>query len=461
MAATLLDLPVELIQRTGSYLSKKDLKSVRLVCQEFKQSTFKYYATQVFGTLWTDLSFRSLIKLTYISETEDFRKHVKQLVILQNVIGVKSTPTRSSRERLQSITSQLNIRAEAYRWLQNLLLERLIYCRTFEIAFEGQPYGNFEHFFPRHLFSFLIFLTESHNLSPKSITVSQPPLPDDLIDHGCTKWSLTNLRSLHLCDEAALFLSLNSGESVEQQLREPQPRNETAWQQLHELVLEFPIAYFHVKGAMHLVRKATQLKKLVLSSALSVSRPLEKRYFNPTFLPPRLQELHLEGFRVSSSVLQDAMLHCRDTLSTITLFHITTSPENAFRSWKAIIGTLRSLPTLNLVHIQNPRGTHPLQVLAVPVSFGFSFYGRASDSLARRNRYCYLVHDPHWNFYPPAPEGPDGTDDVSMACLLARTQTRTYAGIEEGLKRLDMCLERLPVWAENVVNPFDVIAASR
>ena len=81
MASLLTRLPTEVIENVVSPLDQKSLSSVRLTCRELNLKTLHYFGRTYFTAVPTDFSDKSLQKLQSISENEQFKNHVRTLLI--------------------------------------------------------------------------------------------------------------------------------------------------------------------------------------------------------------------------------------------------------------------------------------------------------------------------------------------------------------------------------------------
>jgi hypothetical protein len=133
------DLAPELVQHVASFLDKRDLSSLRLVCRRLAATTSRHFADIEFGTLSISFSRASLNRLESIANHEAFQRSVRKLLVRPSADDLDDPgPHKIEIIELDDIDSKLKISLRRnVETLHCLLTNMMTRCKSFEITGEG------------------------------------------------------------------------------------------------------------------------------------------------------------------------------------------------------------------------------------------------------------------------------------------------------------------------------------
>ncbi|MCJ1433225.1 hypothetical protein MMC27_002584 [Xylographa pallens] len=137
MTSFLSALPVELVERVAFQLESSDLQSLRLVCTEAYRSTLNCFGHICLASFTTDLSRESLERLKDLSQHKKLRHYVKFLLITdEKGVGQGFTDDEGFGQGYtwpRHPSGRLVAPLPGVEMLQDILIEGLIECRSFQI----------------------------------------------------------------------------------------------------------------------------------------------------------------------------------------------------------------------------------------------------------------------------------------------------------------------------------------
>ena len=246
MATSLSTLPVEVIEVIANALDSTDLSSLRLTCKELNRRTLCYFAQTFFATVRTDLSPKSLQKLHDISENEQFKHRAQNLLIRKwdDELGQGFQWHRHASCHVEAPLSP------GVRTLQELLVNKLVNCRSFHIHSRGGVEEYYES----------TYLLSSDAVGIILGIIAETALP--------VKSFIVNFRK-----QASGFVDSYRLQTPLYQ----QSSFKNAWAQTQELSLECCLMADTVIWASDLVLPSTNLKKLSLHFDFEFSVTFLKR----------------------------------------------------------------------------------------------------------------------------------------------------------------------------------------
>ena len=359
MNPTLPTLATELVELIACWLEPADLCPLRLVCKNLHQKSICLFGA-CFTTVRTDLSQKSLQKLQEISENDNLRLHVQELLIKGN----KPEELGQGFQWHRHSSGYLEAPMPGFEKLQYLLTHNLPNCRSFHIWGPGcGPKDEFDAFTPNDVIALILRMIPSLSIeAPNSLPVKSfivDGIPPDMVDR---------LSPTGTIDAKRLQMW---------QYRQPSFRE--AWAHIQEIVLH-QILRAETDWGIDLILDATSLRKLSVNVGHDLPNDFLERLCQATFLN-NLESFELAWAQTSVETLSELIDRLPDTLRVFSLLCISL---NRLTDWPIVLGRLKyqapflhsvSLCDLTSSNIENPVISFPSLVIdpVVPESGGRKF----------------------------------------------------------------------------------------
>ncbi|KAI9749053.1 MAG: hypothetical protein M4579_007024 [Chaenotheca gracillima] len=322
MARHLPSLPVEIIERIAFQSTLADLRSFRLVCQTLYQKTLYYFGHTYLKRLKTDLTDESLQRLQGISETDHFRHHVETLIVKQKSMGPDDYRIRFDNHQHQSrfLPAWLAEALPAFRLLVDILLHRLVNCRSFKL-----------HGFPtmgRYAVPQRLQRSDAVELILGMIAESGLPFKSFVLDCGSFDTPPVDMGWLRMA-----------------RYRNPEFLN--TWAHLEELSLIQTLQSEDFDWLLDLVKDATGLRTLLLQTVGFYSDSfIERLSLTPQLAP--VQELSLVMVDLKAVDASRLLLHFRDSLRVLSFLGVNLLSG----TWAEVLQDVRAnLPGLQSINV--------------------------------------------------------------------------------------------------------------
>lgn len=330
MASLLIRLPSEVIENVVSSLDRDSLSSVRLTCRELNLKTLHYFGRTYFTAVSTDFSDKSLQKLQSMSENEQFRNHVRSLLIKE----CDNDFTCGSHWIWVNDSGHLDPRNSPGVHMLRCVLTNLVKCQSCRIYSFGADRE------PQHY--------ECGNMEPSNalyiilsiITEIALPVTSFHLEFHYNRNVYGTQSQLQLCQQPGLL---------------------TAWKNIEELCLEHLYTSGALDWAQDLILHTPSLKKLSFRQLFRNTTLFLDSLLSFPILLQGLQEFRFEIATVSIDVLLALLLRCRFNLRVLSLQHITIKSG----AWADILTDLRTFPLLEDIEVISPaeyrNGAIPIQ----------------------------------------------------------------------------------------------------
>ncbi|KAJ5281977.1 hypothetical protein N7478_007349 [Penicillium angulare] len=300
-------LAVELVELIADSLDAEDLLEIRLVCRDLQKKTFNHFARRFFSSIKTDLSEESLGRINALSQHEELRSYVQGLgFMLQNGVGRGLVWDRHSWGPLSA-----PMEVEAIQRLRDNLVHNLTNCRSFFI-FCRYPEG--------HPDMSRVTITDAVAVFFALVIESRLPVS-----------------SFHLIYANRFSRTLMMDMRRLPKLLYRQPKFRLAWSNLQKLSLEQYLTLDNFGFLLELVLSAPNLKTLLLNLG---SHDLAAEFMHElaeTAAFSQLEELALFRTVLRASDLKCLLGGIRETMKTLTLYHVSLSPED---EWSSVLKDL-------------------------------------------------------------------------------------------------------------------------
>jgi hypothetical protein len=335
-------LPVELVEHIASALEYKDLLSIRLVCKDLYHKSQHAFGHSFFTVVRTDLSQKGLQFLQDLAEEEQFRHHVKTLLIKP-----KSSELGLGRDlhwrKLQ--TESLDASSYAIGILQDILVQKLVNCRSFYIfcnQMDDTKINATDFITHSDAVGIILTIVAQAGLAIKSLVVGT------LAARGVGKVSPKGIGTLP---------GVGAGWINAKKLQPGvfhQPNFRIAWDHLQELILSVHLQNEAFDWTYELVSRATNLQTLSLGfyhglhTHFDVDAFTERLILSPQ--RTRLRDLRLSKTVVSEAQLVKFLLHFRESLSILSFGIVRV--QDGRNSWSSIFSQLADgLPHLESIAV--------------------------------------------------------------------------------------------------------------
>ena len=316
MAFGLAMFAIEIIDLIADELDRTDILSLRYVCRELNRKTLHHFGHTCFRTVRTDLSRKSLQKLQELSEAESLRHHV-HILFIKIASTVRERMYTDPEEQVlwpRHLSGYLEAPAPGTQQLRDILLEKLVNCRSFHIHGPDdveQPYDS-GHLLPSDAIGVILAVIAETSLPVKSF----------FVDYRRNQYSgggRIDLKRLQLQPYQ-------------------HPRFKSGWAYLQELYLDYYIDSDDSDWALNLILHAPNLQKLSLNFNQGADVPLIHRLTSEHRLP-RLQSLRLACAQVTVEQISKLLTNSYDSLHVLALRFVTIGSGG---SWGEIFRELRA-----------------------------------------------------------------------------------------------------------------------
>ncbi len=316
MAFGLAMFAVEIIDLIADALDRTDLLSLRYVCRELNRKTLRHFGYTCFRTVQTDLSRKSLQKLQELSEAESLRHHVHILFIkiASTIHGRVYIDPEEQTLWPRHLSGYLEAPLPGAQQLRDILLERLVNCRSFHIyGFDNveQPYES-GHLLPSDAVGIILTVIAETSLPVKSF----------FVDYRHNQYS-----GRGRIDVKRLQMQPYQ-----------HPGFKSGWAYLQELYLDYYIDSDDSDWVLNLILHAPNLQKLWLNFSQGADVPLIHRLTSEHRLP-RLQYLRLTCAHVTVGQISKLLTNSHDSLQELALRFVTIGSGG---SWVEIFRELRA-----------------------------------------------------------------------------------------------------------------------
>jgi hypothetical protein len=318
-------LSAELIEQIAYCLEPTDLSSFRLVCHRFNDTTWRCFCRTCFSTIWTNLTRKSLEKLEWIAENEDFRGLV-QTVEIRSVGNIG-----------QGHSEPLEV--PAVRRLRDLVLNKFVDCRSLAVDGEWASNPQFRPPFIDALSIAFAFIVDTQR-PLKSFCIKNINLGDDVVN-----------RLPSLLSQKAEFRAI--------------------WVNLKELILGPEIEVINIDWLADLTICASGLEKLVLDRSYCW---IEVKWFcdrlSSAQTLPKLQVLKLSGVDFPLSTIWKFLGRLQGSLRSLS-FNNCMIPEEGV-PWNELLEALRfepfTLESIEVIGLYQTSQTSQFKIYAITFS---------------------------------------------------------------------------------------------
>lgn len=317
-------LATELVELIAAQLGPADVLALRLTCRDIEGKTFRFFCSQFFRFLRTDLSRSSLARIDALSKHPQFRPYVQGLALVLGK-GVVGRDLAWKRHPWGPLAAPLQI--EEIRNLRDNLVQRLVNCRSFCITCrypEGRPD--------------LTRMTLSDAVAIFFALIADSKLP---VKYFHLNYASVRSRSLSMDMRRLPPLALRH------------PGFTSAWSHLEHFFLDQHLTLESFPLLLDLILSAPDLKTLSLNLSC---QDLSAGFINELALSeslPRLQQLGLSRTLVQANDLQTILYRLADSLRALDLNHVNVMSGG---SWDAVFGSLKTgfplLETLSLSYLR-------------------------------------------------------------------------------------------------------------
>lgn len=312
-------LAVELIELIANDVEGQGLLNLRLTCRVLQKKTFHSFARRFFTSIKTDLSDDSLQRVDALSQHETLRPYVQGLAfMLQNGIGRGLV---LDRHPWGSLSAPMEV--EAIRRLRDNLINKLTKCRSFFIFCrypEGHPDMN------------RVTITDAVAVFFALIIDAQLPVSSFHLIYA-NKFSRTLIMDMRRLPK----------------LLYRQPEFKVAWSNLQKLSLEQYLTLDNFGFLLELILSAPNLRTLLLNLG---SHDLACEFMHElaeTATFSQLKEFALFRTLVRAPDLIKMLGHVRETLSNLTLYHVSLAQDD---HWTSVLRELsRDFPDLTSISL--------------------------------------------------------------------------------------------------------------
>lgn len=321
MAFRICSLAVELIEIIAIALEPADLCSLRLVCKELDKKIFHYFRRMCLATFQTDLSRKRLQELEALAADEERRHHVRTLLIK----GPSEFGQGFAWVRYRSGSRSLSAPPPGVQRLRNILLNKLVNCRSFRICCDQEEEGSYKSDYPTASEAVAIILTmiAETGLPVKSFSV-------DFKNGHRAALQLRRLRDLQFS----------------------KPEFKTAWSHLQELSIAPTSTFDPLEWAVDLVTYAIGLQMLKLNLRSDVDTWFIRNLSHTATLP-KLQELKLSYSRVPAEVMSKLLLRFRGSLRVLSFQVVLIQSGGTWVSvFKQLSSELPLLESFSVLHLK-------------------------------------------------------------------------------------------------------------
>ena len=316
MHANLQVLSTEVVEIVARNLQRPELCSLRLVCRDLYRKSLGIFA-RLHNAVKTDLSAQSLQKLVEMSNSAYIASYIRTLHFRADKEGYLGRGFEWSRNTSGGLKDPL---AGASRMLQDILRNKLINCRSFQIDNYdevGMPKQS-AWLTPGDVVSIVYFIVVNANLQIKSLTVgAQDESPG----------RLSTERLLPLC----LHREKENREGL------------SSWRSLDSLILRINLTVEQYDWALNLMKEAPAVRRLSLRLDLGD---------NYTFFPRlaalgpfhAIESLSLDCITLNGTTFSRFLVQHGKTLRGLTLRFIQLAPDGikaeAGTSWDTVFGDM-------------------------------------------------------------------------------------------------------------------------
>ena len=328
MSYRLSKLPIEIIELITEALEPPDIYSIRLGCRELNAKTLRLFGRKCFASVRTTLARQSLKQLESISGKEHLKNHIQTLIIREDSHGCGRDNLGNGFSWPRNHSGRIIDPQPGAQILQDLLLNRLLNCRSFYIRGGGS----------------------------EDIRKSDQLVPSDVVG------IILNIVAEIAIAVNSLFLDFNgrapgssstgSGSSVDLKRLQVslyrQPKFRSGWVHLKELLLEQSMKPETFDWTMELISQAPNLRKLALD--FHFSSPLDFGHdLSLLPIPRALQEFTLRCANLTMESLSKFLFCRRESLLALSFWLVTIEGGG---EWKTVLRSLKSnLPLLESIEV--------------------------------------------------------------------------------------------------------------
>lgn len=309
MPSKLQTLNVEIFELISTLLEPADLRCLRLICHDLNIKALHHFNLAHFNKVQTDLSRESLRRLHSISESENLAPYVQSLYIEYPEDCKYGRGFHWHRHQGCLATNQAN---EGARLLRDILLHKLLKCRSFHIKIydEYQPRVETDYLIPSDAVGLLLSIIAEANtdFELRSFTIT--------CEHGSAGRLSTPQLQMPLCQLTSF---------------------KAAWSHVEKLDLGFTMTADQYDWVLSLISPASQLR--VLSLGLHGAEDGFMERLGTLFSLSKLQTLSFRSafMRVESTLA--LLMQNRETLRSLSFHSSTIRHED---TWATLLQRIKN-----------------------------------------------------------------------------------------------------------------------